>query len=255
MKGIIANPGVGPHVQQTAIAYQEHQLLHAFYTTIYHRPDTVFSTCFKQYFPVLARQLSKRTLQNIPNQKVKTFIRFEIMRMFADKTGMPTLTDYIWEHGELAFDRWVAQQINPTIQWVHGYEHCSLATLQQAKKSGITSFYEQPSQHFSFFERIAKDQLQKYPELRSPQTQLLTDQKAERRNLRRAQELSICDYIICNSAFTKKTLIDAQISAEKIITIPLGFPDPVKNIDKRSMAKTIFICAGNQSLRKGTHLL
>ncbi len=251
MKGVIANPGVGPHVQQTATAYQEQQLLHTFYTTLYQRPDAVFN----RYFPGLYRQLSRRTLQNIPPQQVKTFNRFELLRILADKTLSPVATDFIWEWGELAFDNWVSKQISCSIQWVHVYEHCSLSTLKRAKKQGIKSFYEQPSQHFSFFERIAKDQLKKYPELINPETLLLTDQKSERRNQRRAQELNLCDYIICNSTFTKKTLIEGKISAEKIITIPLGFPDAVKNIDKNSIGKTIFICAGNQSLRKGTHLL
>ncbi|RYE37216.1 MAG: glycosyltransferase, partial [Sphingobacteriaceae bacterium] len=255
MKGIIANPGVGPHVQQTAMAYHEQQLLHTFYTTLYHQPDAVFSRYFSWFFPFLAKLLSRRTLQNIPPQQVKTFKRFELLRILADKTLLPVATDFVWEWGELAFDNWVSRQINLDIQWVHTYEHCSLSTLKQAKKTGIKSFYEQPSQHFSFFEKIAKDQLKKYPELINLETLLLTDQKSERRNQRREQELNLCDYVICNSTFTKKTLIDAQISAEKIITIPLGFPDAVKNIDKNSTGKTIFIYAGNQSLRKGTHLL
>ncbi|WP_419802970.1 glycosyltransferase family 4 protein [Mucilaginibacter sp.] len=255
LKGIIANPGVGPHVQQTATAYQEHQLLHAFYTTLYYRPDAVFSGYFSQSFPDFARQLSRRTLKNIPPQKIKTLNRFELLRIISAKILSPIVTDFIWESGELAFDNWVGKQLNPATNWVHVYEHCSLSTLKQAKNVGIKSFYEQPSQHFAFFENMAKDQLKKYPELISAETRLLTDQKSERRNHRREQELNLCDYIICNSAFTKKTLVDAQVSAEKIITIPLGFPDAVKNIDKNSIAKTIFICAGNQSLRKGTHLL
>jgi len=255
LKGIVANPGVGPHVQQTLKAYQEHQLLNKFYTTFNYQTGTHFDRFCSKYFPDLRSQLQRRQLEIINPAQIKSINRYELLRIASDQLGSPTITDLVWEWGELAFDRWVAKQLNPKKQWVHGYEHCSLTTLQQAKKSGIISFYEQPSQHFSFFENVAKSQLQIYPQLKSLETQLLIDQKSERRNQRRAQELNTCDYIICNSSFTKKTLIDAQVSAEKIITIPLGFPDAVKTIDKRSIGKIIFIYAGNQSLRKGTHLL
>ncbi|MGI4751812.1 MAG: glycosyltransferase family 4 protein [Janthinobacterium lividum] len=256
MKGIIANPGVGPHVQQTLKAYQDHQLLNTFYTTFYYPTGTFFDRFLNKYLPYFRNQLQRRQLESIDPTRIKSINRYELLRIASDKLCSPNITDLVWEWGELAFDRWVATQINSKSQWVHGYEHCSLATLLQAKKSGVKSFYEQPSQHFSFFENIARDQLHIYPELRSLETQLLINQKSERRNQRRAQELNICDYIICNSTFTKKTLTTAQVSAEKIITIPLGFPAPVKSIAKRSIAtKTIFMCAGNQSLRKGTHLL
>ncbi|MGI4805027.1 MAG: glycosyltransferase family 4 protein [Janthinobacterium lividum] len=255
MKGIVANPGIGPHVQQTLKAYQENQLLDQFYTTLNYQAGTSFDLFLNKYLPDFRNQLQRRQLQIVDSSETKSINRYELLRIACDKFCSPTMTDLIWEWGELAFDRWVAKQINPKIKWVHCYEHCSLATLQQAKKSGITSFHEQPSQHFSFFETVAKAQLQLYPQLRSLETHLLIDQKSERRNQRRAQELGTCDYIICNSTFTKNTLITAQISSEKIITIPLGFPDAIKNIDKRSISKTIFIYAGNQSLRKGTHLL
>lgn len=256
MKGIVANPGVGPHVQQTLKAYQEHQLLDTFYTTFNYQTGTSFDRFINKYLPNFRNQLQRRQLEGFDTTQIKSINRYELLRIACDKLCSPNMTDLVWEWGELAFDKWVAKQINPKTQWVHGYEHCSLTTLQQAKKSGIKSFYEQPSQHFSFFENVAKAQLRMYPQLRSLETQLLIDQKSERRNQRRAQESDTCDYIICNSTFTKKTLITAQVSAEKIITIPLGFPDAVKIIAKRSIdAKTIFIYAGNQSLRKGTHLL
>jgi glycosyltransferase involved in cell wall biosynthesis len=256
LKGSIANPGVGPHVQATLTAYQERSLLDTFYTTLYYKPATSFGHFCNRYLPQLNKQLERRQLKNTESFNVKSISRFELLRMISTKMFSPAITDFIWEWGELAFDNWVASQLNNQIQWIHSYEHGSLATLQQANKLGITSFYEQPSQHYLFFEKVAKDQLNKYPELKSPETALLVNQKSERRNARRERELNTCNYIICNSTFTKKTLIDAQISAKKIITIPLAFPDPVKAVsEKTDPAKTVFLYAGNQSLRKGTHIL
>ena len=256
MKGSIANPGIGPHVQETIKAYQERDVLDTFYTTLYHQPETFFDNFLNKYAPALKKQLERRQLKGFESLTIKSISRYEILRLISAKLLPPVITDFLWEWGELAFDRWVAKQLNNQIQWVHGYEHCSLATLQQAKKLGIKSFYEQPSQHYLSFEKIAKEQLKKYPELKSTETLLLVDQKSERRNQRRAQELDVCDYIICNSTFTKKTLTDVQINPNKIITVPLGFPSTLKTTDKRSnTGKTIFIYAGNQSLKKGTHTL
>ncbi len=256
MKGSIANPGVGPHVQETIKAYQEHNLLDTFYTTLYHQPETYFDGFLNQHLPQIKKQIERRQLKNISGFFIKSINRYELLRLVSAKILPPVFTDFFWELGELAFDRWVAKQLKKELNWVHGYEHCSLATLQQAKISGITSFYEQPSQHFSFFEQIAKQQLAKYPELKSAETQLLVDKRSEKRNQRRAQELAACDYIICNSTFTAKTLIAANVSKNKIITIPLAFPTHQKNSDKNSIAnKTVFLFAGNQSLRKGVHLL
>lgn len=256
MKGSIANPGVGPHVQATLNAYQEQNLLDTFYTTFYHKSGTSSDQLLNKYFPAFYKQLQRRELKNIESSSVKSISRYELLRIISAKIFSPQITDWVWEWGELAFDNWVAKHLNPKTQWIHTYEHCSLFTLEKAKKLGIKSFYEQPSQHYASFEKIAKEQFKKYPELKSPETALLVDQKSERRNQRRAQELNVCDYIICNSTFTAKTLIEAQVSSEKIITIPLAFPDPVKTILKKSNpAKTIFLYAGNQSLRKGTHLL
>lgn len=256
MKGSIANPGVGPHVQATLTAYKEQGLLDTFYTTLYHKSGTPFGQFLKKYLPAFSKQLQRREIKDLENSNVKSISSCELLRMISVRMFSPATTDFIWEYGELAFDQWVANQLTHQIQWIHSYEHCSLVTLQQAKKLGIKSFYEQPSQHFSFFEKTAKEQLQKYPELKSAETLLLVDQKSERRNQRRAQELNICDYIICNSTFTKRTLTEANVPSEKIITIPLAFPDCIKYIPKRSISeKTIFICAGNQSLRKGTYLL
>ncbi|WP_299288387.1 glycosyltransferase family 4 protein [uncultured Mucilaginibacter sp.] len=256
MKGSIANPGVGPHVRETLKAYQEHNILHTFYTTLYQNPRTPFNNLFNKYLPQVKKQLERRQLKNIESLNVKSIKRYELLRIVSSKAFSPVITDFLWEWGELAFDKWVAKQLNNQIQWIHGYEHCSLATLQQAKNLGIKSFYEQPSQHFSFFEKIAKNQFHQYPELINAETNLLIDRKSERRNQRRTEELDICDYIICNSTFTKKTLTDVQINPNKIINVPLGFPSTVKSTDKRSITrKTIFIYAGNQSLRKGTHIL
>ena len=64
----------------------------------------------------------------------------------------------------------------------------------------------------------------------------------------------MADRIICNSNFTKKTIQYAGLSTENVKIIPLGSPEPVSEI-KNKPEKMKFIYAGNQSVRKGIHIL
>nr|WP_245227699.1 glycosyltransferase family 4 protein [Pedobacter petrophilus] len=84
----------------------------------------------------------------------------------------------------------------------------------------------------------------------------MVNDKAKKRNVRRDNELKLADVTLCNSSFTKKTLVDAGIDEGKITVIPLAFPKPIKKVRNRSKNEPVkFLYAGNQSLRKGIHLL
>ena len=82
------------------------------------------------------------------------------------------------------------------------------------------------------------------------------DGNALKCDARKDLELAECDYIICNSTFTKKTLKIAGIQEEKIIMIPYGFPKTAGERSRRNISdKFTFLYAGNQNLRKGIHIL
>jgi len=129
-----------------------------------------------------------------------------------------------------------------------------LATLCAATQRGAYTFLEQPTRHFAFFQRIQREQIAKYPELSNEVSALDDGPKAERRNARRARELQLADCIVCNSQFTKRTLIDGGVASEKIEVIPLAFPPAVEHV-ARARHPVIFLAAGTQSLTKGSHLL
>ena len=63
------------------------------------------------------------------------------------------------------------------IDAVYVYEHAALSTITRAKKMGKAVFYEQPSQHHSFFSKVLKRQIQRYPEIRNEFTDVLNDRK------------------------------------------------------------------------------
>ena len=166
------------------------------------------------------------------------------------------LADQIWEWSELGFDRWVARKLKSSaIDVVHTYEHAALFTLQKAKALNLFSVYEQPSQHHSFFSIIAREQIELYPELKGVSAELLLNEKAQRRNRRRDEELKLASLILCNSTFTKRTLVGGGVDPERITVLPLAFPTPKPKEVYKTDGPLVFLYAGNQSLRKASHIL
>ena len=255
MKCVITHPNIAPYIKESVLAYQETGLLETFYTTYFQHPDDPYTRNLIRLFPKFEKEFTRRNIAEVEYRFLKGHPLFEILRIFSAKALNAWIENRIWERSEHDFDRWVAANLHPGINWVHTYEHASLATLIKSKKLGILSFYEQPSQHHQFMTRILEEQLFLYPALMCDSTRLMMDQNAKRTDRRKDIELKLADYIICNSHFTLKTLCNAGVNKEKIIRLPLGFPDidPSKPASKDK--KFTFLFAGNQCLRKGTHLL
>ena len=250
-----AHPNVPPFVLQTAQGYYEGGMLDTFMTTFMEHEDYFLSSLILRIYPALRHELSRRSVRNLPIEKIANAPVKEIVRTFSSRYLSTVMTDKIWEWAETSFDRWVASQLNPAVDVVHCYEHVGLATLRRAKELGIFRVYEQPSQHHTFFSQVAQDQISCYPELKSSITSLQTDESAKRRNHRRDQELQLANLVLCNSSFTKKTLEAAGIPPTTIEVIPYGFPTPLDTYLPKPQEKVIFLNAGTQNLRKALHLL
>lgn len=254
MKKILhAAPGTAIYIQQTARAYFEQNMLDKFCTTFALNDEKFIVQLLKKYVSSFYNQLGRRKITEVPVSFVRSKAIRELIRTVASRYTNANLTDKIWEWSELSFDRWVADQLTESNKAVHVYEHAGLFSLERAKSLGIIAIYEQPSQHHALFTSIVREQIEKYPELDGVNTGLLIDEKSVRRNARRDQELSVADIIVCNSSFTKRSLTIAGIPDEKIIMVPYGFPETV---EKKEFKKkpVIFLNAGTQSLRKGSHL-
>lgn len=237
------------------LAYHEAGVLDLYYTTFMDHPDYWLSNLIRRVAPPLRSELRRRHAGELPFESIRNFPWREMMRTAASRYASPTMTDRVWEWAELGFDRWVARHLDRSAQVLHLHEHCALFTMQRAAELGLFTVYEQPSQHHAFFTRIAKEQIDRYPELAGEGTQLLIDEKAARRNQRRDQELALTNRIVCNSSFTRRTLTANHIPESKIDVIPLGFPEPVAALPDRNWDRLVFLNAGTQNLRKALHLL
>ncbi|MBE7178465.1 MAG: hypothetical protein INR69_18835, partial [Mucilaginibacter polytrichastri] len=253
MKIILANPSVAPHVKQSALAYEEAGMLDKFCTTFFRHKEKSAGS-----FPLpesVLRELNRRSFDQLPPERFMSRPFPELLRIAASRFAGPLITDRIWEWAETGFDAWVADLVRKRRpDAVHVYEHAALESLQAARKNGVMGIYEQTSAHHATFSKILQAQLQKYPQIRTEALALKTDEKSVRRNARRDRELQLADVIICNSTFTARSLQAAGISMEKIIVLPLGFPE-IKTSAKSASGPVVFLHAGNQSVTKASHLV
>ncbi len=252
MKVIVSNPGTGVFILETVKAYAEASLLSSYYTTFASNKDIPYynfliSGKFK-------KELDRRSVPYDLLSYIKTNPWKEILRTLSSKFLNEKITDDLYEWSEYSFDRWVASKLDKSVDIVHCYEHSSLETIKRAKELGIFVVYEQPSQHHTYLTPVLKDQFEQNPILGDSTTSLLTNEKSIYRNKRRDEELSLADIILCNSTFTKSTLVNASIHESKIVVLPLGFPEINKRKEVTS-PKIRFIYAGTSNVRKGIHLL
>lgn len=248
IKIIISNPGIGSHVRQSVKAYFASGLLYRFYSSF-----VLNNSKLTAFLVSKIRSLKSKQFEDIPDYRIKKLIFPEILRLISSRLFSKSITDKVWEWSELLFDRWVANQINKDIDIFHGYEHASYASLKKCKSLGVFSVYEQPSAHHLYHTKnILKLLFESEEYFRSNFSGLYDSELSNKRNQRRDDELRLADLIVCNSTYVKNTLIDAGISASKIITYPLGFPK-VKETTIENKSKYRFIVSGNLSYLKGTH--
>ncbi|WP_167459515.1 glycosyltransferase family 4 protein [Pedobacter jejuensis] len=256
MKGIVANPNIAPHIKESVLAYETAGLLKYFYTSfICHKNDPLSKILFV-ILPIFIHEFKRRAFEEIDYKFVRTKPYTELLRVFAARNLSSIITDKIWEKSELSFDKWVARNLTEDLNFIHVVEHTCLSTIKKAKTLNIKSFYEQPSIHHKTFSETVKRQLKIYPDFDIESIKLLYNEASIRRNKRRDEELKLADYIICNSSYTKKTLVDGGVNESKIISIPLGFPDvKIRTTNTKQYERLIFLTAGNLSIGKGTHIL
>lgn len=252
MKVVVANPGVGVFIMETVRAYKEQEVLSAFYTSFVSNINIPFYQRLQK--TKFAKELQRRAMDEDLSRFVITKPLKEIIRTISSKFFSEETTDKLYQWSEYSFDKWVASKLDSSIDIIHCYEHASLETIKRAKELGIFVVYEQPSQHHSFLSPIIIEQYQLNPKLGEVTNSLLVNEKSISRNKRRDKELELADLIICNSSFTKRTLVDAHISEHKIKVVPLGFPT-IANRITTSNNKIRFIYAGTSNIRKGIHLL
>jgi glycosyltransferase involved in cell wall biosynthesis len=255
---VLSHPGTGPFVQHAARALHEAGLLAAYVTTFHYDRRSALGRLLRTAMGAVTRdaeqQLSRRAITEVPREVVESHPLPEMIRMAAVKGTNPIMTDRVWEVTEKWFDRVVARHHLDGSDAVYGYEHAVLTTFEAQKRRGGLCLYEMPITHHATTARCLEEEFARFPEVETARDRHLR-RLAPRRNQRKECELALADLVVCNSSFTRDSLLKAGVASEKIAMVPLGAP-PVWDAPRLlSSAPFIFLSAGTQSVRKGTHYL
>jgi glycosyltransferase involved in cell wall biosynthesis len=168
-----------------------------------------------------------------------------------------TLEDWCWERQERDLDRHCAHALaRPGSDAFLGVEHGALAALQAARrldKLGIVAFL---SPHRRTRMAWVDAEYERRPELRTA-AHAAIDARSAARDARRDAEAATADWVVTNSSFTTDSLIEAGVPAGKLITVPLGGPDPVgaETLPAAAPPTLRYLYVGPVSVRKGAHYL
>ncbi len=262
LKSLFACPAYNTHVLNIAYALEEAGILEGFYTPFVDSYSSRLGRRLRKFIgkrmPFLDKILKKRRIEKIPAKVIFKDPFREILRFTAAKfCRNKRISDFFWEKGEHYLDRQSAKLVKrEEFNLFAGIEHGCLAALTEAKKTGKKTVLFFLSPHHSFFKKWVITEYDKFPKLMDAETKELIKLSAAR-DRRRDKEARLADIICTNSKLVTTSLIEAGFSEKKIITVPLGAPQP--NFQNKQIArpkKTFrFIYAGSFSVHKGAHYL
>jgi glycosyltransferase involved in cell wall biosynthesis len=262
LKIVLAHPGVGPFVQQTARALLEAELLASYWTTFVDQPDARWRRLLVRLASIAGldfeQELQRRTVDQVPPALLRLSPSWEIVRsVLARINADPRLVDAVWEHGTLRFDARVAKHGLVGAGGIYSYEYSALISFREAKLRGLARIYEVPAPEHDFVENLIQNEMEQFPELKdSKRAYFLARQR--RRSERRRQEWDLADVVIVNSRFTCDTYAAAGLDVAKVRIVPLGAPQVDTGAAEGGSAEAErlrVLWAGSFSIRKGAHYL
>jgi glycosyltransferase involved in cell wall biosynthesis len=137
---------------------------------------------------------------------------------------------------------------------VYGHEFATLKTFQTMKSHGGFCIFDQFIAHHRVIAREVDTEYAQFPQTETPYDRHLR-RMVEVRNARKDAELALADLIITASTFTCNSLIEVGFPAERIRVVPMGGPPVLTDIPVKPKKPLVFLSAGSQSVRKGTHYL
>ena len=208
--------------------------------------------------PGLDRQLSRRQVSQLPPEVVRANWLWELPRVLASRlTSGESLEDWLWERSEKALDRNCARIVcRPDVGGFLGVEHGALASLRAARALGKPGVVAYLSPHHRTRAKWVDVEFDRDPALLTP-GRARSERLAPLRDERRDEEATTATWIETGSTFTTRSLVDAGLPPEKILTVPMGGPDPIseRSLPTQAPSNCRFAYVGPVSVRKGAHYL
>jgi len=157
----------------------------------------------------------------------------------------------VWMWAEPYFDRKVAERLAGRAGVHYGHEHATLASFETQKRAGGRCILRQVNAHYQFLDAVLDEEHHRFGSPDSAGWRAVLETRA-RVNARKAAEYALADLIVANSAFVRRTFIQAGLPGERVVVAPTGCPAPPPAGAEPATRPRIVLCAGHVSLRKGT---
>ena len=222
---IVSHPTGNANVSAVVSALHEAELLTAFYTCIFWRPESALARLVPGALRVM---LERRARMQLPAEFVRTRPARELIRNLLIRAGKkhlisaetnPFSIDGVYRD----LDAYLAHSLHkyPSVRAVYAYEDGALHHFRKARELGIHRIYDLPIGYWRANRKISAEEAELQPAWKGTLNALSdSDAKCSLKD----QELELADTVIVPSNFVRKTLEMYLGSAKKIIVNPFGVP-------------------------------
>ena len=197
----------------------------------------------------LKKYLRKRYHPPLNSRQVRTRLLPSVMTKLGLSRARDNESRYRWVFWHnVQFDNWVASCLPRFGNLAFGYESSSLLTFRRARSLGIPRVLYQPIACAETAAVLLDEEKQRFPALADT---LRYNWFPEAELERRREERNLADAILCASAFTRQSLIDAGVAAEKIRVEPYGVDQSLFTPSAEKFANFSVIWAGSYTQTKG----
>ena len=192
------------------------------------------------------RKLQKRAFPPIDRRFVRTRPIGALTQRLRSRLD-DRLDKSVFRHND-GFDRWIARNLPDFGNLVVAYESAALHSFRRAQQLGIPKILYQPIGVAEYALEVLAREAQRFPQFAStlrynwfPQEELA----------RRQEERQLADAIFCASSFTRRTLVDQGISADKVLVEPYGVDQSLFQPSRDKYPRFSLLWAGSFTQTKG----
>lgn len=191
--------------------------------------------------------LRKRYYKPLDSRQVRRHPLPAALMQIATRLSQSSINNYRWVLWFNAqFDDWVASHLPEFGNLAFGYESSSMYTFRRAKELGIPRVLYQPVACAELAEKLLQEERQCFPKLADT---LRYSWFPEGELDRRREERELADAIICASDFTRQSLLEMGVEADRIFVEPYGVDQEVfsPSADKFSQFSVVWASSNTQT--------
>jgi glycosyltransferase involved in cell wall biosynthesis len=197
----------------------------------------------------IKKHLRRRYHPGLDSNQVHTRILPSVITRIGTRLARAnnTIDRFVFWHNA-QFDRWVASQFPKIGNLAFGYESSSLYTFRRAKQLGLPCVLYQPIACAEKAVALLEEEKRYFPSLAETlRYNWFPDEEIERKQ----EERLLADAIICASTFTKQSLVEIGVPANKIFVEPYGVNQETFSPSLEKFPRFSVLWAGSYTQTKG----